>query len=95
MFKRLYNLSKVTAVQEQRLARTLALVPSPLAKLEYEKNCPISMLGTFKNKFIFLNLFCSIIVEPVLKGMRVGGRVGGEDHVTLMVSLQVRIFGHF
>lgn len=40
MFKRLYNLPKVTAVQKQRLARTLALVPSPLAKLEYDLKLP-------------------------------------------------------
>ena len=53
------------------------------------------MLVIFINKLIFLNLFCSIIVETVFKGMGVGYGFRGGDQVTLMVSLQVRIFSCF
>ena len=53
------------------------------------------MLVTFINKLILLNLFCSIIVETILKGMGVGDGARGGDEVTLMITLQVRIFSCF
>ena len=45
------------------------------------------MLVTFINKLILLNLFCSIIVETILKGMGVGDGARGGDEITLMISV--------